>query len=183
MAATKRAYGGIPAEQRRAERRLALLDAVYEIVGTHGSVKLTVTGLCRHAGLAERYYYESFTDLSSVVNEVFDQVLAELGRTILERVAEVPPSADLRVRAGIAAALEALTEDPRRMRIIFTEAQTNAALNARRTEVARGFADIVLAQLGPDTILRAGERAHLAAGYFVGGLYETILGGRTGHLR
>ncbi|MGV9666099.1 hypothetical protein ACWDUL_29870 [Nocardia niigatensis] len=50
----QRTYGGVKAEERRAQRRVALVAALFEILGAQGLDKLTVAGLCAQAGLNER---------------------------------------------------------------------------------------------------------------------------------
>ncbi|MFE5476109.1 MULTISPECIES: TetR/AcrR family transcriptional regulator [unclassified Nocardia] len=181
-----RAYAGVPAEQRRAQRRVTFLEAAREIVGTQGSARLTVGGLCRQAGLTERYFYESFTNLDAVVTEVYDQVIGELTELIAVRVRAAPDPLRDKVHAAIAAGLQAVADDPRLIRIAFTEAQLNPALNARRTATIRGFAALVLAtvnkQLSPESTGAAGAYGELAAMHLVGGLYETVYGWLNGAL-
>ncbi|MFJ2666527.1 TetR/AcrR family transcriptional regulator [Nocardia fluminea] len=181
-----RAYAGVPAEQRRAQRRTTFLEAAREIVGTQGSARLTVGGLCRQAGLTERYFYENFTNLDAVVTEVYDQVISELTELIAVRVRAAPDPLRDKVHAAIAAGLQAVADDPRLIRIAFTEAQLNPVLNTRRTATIRGFAALVLAtvnkQLSPESTGAAGAYGELAAMHLVGGLYETVYGWLNGAL-
>ena len=80
---TERAYGGVPAEQRRSQRRAALLAAGLDIVGTEGAGRLTVGGLCARAGLNERYFYESFRTTEDVLLAVYDEVIGKLTAVIV----------------------------------------------------------------------------------------------------
>jgi AcrR family transcriptional regulator len=180
VSTAKRAYGGVSAADRRAQRRDALLDAAHEIVGTRGFAKLTVSGLCAEAGLNERYYYESFGDLEAVLTTLFDRIVGELGRAILEAVASAPDNADAKSKAAIGAAVDMLIDDPCTVRILFTEALIHPTLAARRSETMHTLASLVVAAgqqyYGPATALRVGDRAHFAAMHLVGGLHETITG-------
>ena len=139
---------------------------------------MTVAGLCTEAGLNERYFYESFSDRDTVATEVFDQVVGELAEAIVTAVAAAPDDSREKSRAAIAAAVELLTDDPRKARLIFIEAIAHRTLSARRIEVMRNFSEIVLMQAqhfyGPKASLRVGDRANFAAVHLVGGLFETM---------
>lgn len=176
-----RAYGGVSAEQRREQRRTALLDAAFDIIGTRGSAKLTIAGLCAEAGLNERYFRESFPDLDSVLIAVFDRVIDEIAATALRSVAATGDG-DARVtsRVTIGAIIDVLTEDPRKGRIFVTETHGNAVLSARRAEAIRMFIGIVYAAgsefYGPALTLRVGEHAQFTAAFLIGGLFEAVSG-------
>lgn len=176
--ATKRAYGGVPAEQRQAQRRAALLAAGLEIVGTQGHGKLTVAGLCSRAGLNERYFYESFTNPADVLVAVFDEVIGELTAAIVTAVAAAPDDTRAKARAAIAAAVELLTDDARKTRVVFVEPLAAPILNSRRAEVARAFVALIIGQAqefyGPTTVLRIGSWGEFAAAHLLGGLAETM---------
>lgn len=176
--ATQRAYGGVPAEQRRELRRAALLAAALDIVGTDGFARLTVAGLCARAGLNERYYYESFAATEEVLLAVFDEVIAEITTAIVTAVAAAPPATRAKARAAIAAAVKLLSDDPRKARIVFAEPLAVPALNSRRTEVGRTFAALIVGQAqefyGPATALRLGSWGEFAAAHLLGGLAETM---------
>jgi hypothetical protein len=89
------------------------------------------------------------------------------------------------MRAGLAAAIETMTDDPRRLRM-FTEAEFNPVLTARRSDVVRSFAAVLLSvgreHYGADTILPTSPRAQFAAMHVIGGLYETMIGWTRGDL-
>jgi AcrR family transcriptional regulator len=186
MAAVQRSYAGISADERRAQRRAAFLAAAMEVAGTRGLTKLTVRALCGQAGLTERYFYENFTDMDALVDAVFDDMVADISAAILAGVAQAHEDARAKMRAGLAAAIETMTDDPRRLRM-FTEAEFNPVLTQRRSDVVRDFAAILLSvgreHYGPDTIGRSGPRAQFAAMHLIGGLYETMIGWTRGDLR
>lgn len=176
-----RSYGGVPAEQRRADRRAALLAAGFDLIGTDGVGRLTVAGLCGRAGLNERYYYESFTSLDEVLLEVFDGVIGGVAAAILAALAAAPNESRAKARAAIAAAVEYLSDDPRRSRIVFVEPPSAPVLDGRRTEAGRTFVALILGQAaefyGPDVLSRAGAagaRADFSAAYLLGGLAEVM---------
>jgi AcrR family transcriptional regulator len=184
--ATRRAYGGVSAEQRREQRRAALLAAGLEVIGTKGFAKLTVAGLVATAGLNERYYYESFDSLDTVLTEVFDAVVAELAVAILGAVAAAPDGALDKARAAIGAGVRILTDDPRKKHVVFVEGPTQPTLSVRRAEIMRAFAALVVQSgqehYGDEHAATVGERAQFAALHLVGGLYETMTSWLAGEL-
>lgn len=175
--AAQRAYGGIPAEQRRAQRRAALLAAGLDILGNEGQ-RLTVGALCAKAALNERYFYESFSTCEDVLVAVYDEVIAELMTAIVEAVAGAPDETRAKARAAIAAAVELLTDDARKSRVVFVEALATPVLNSRRATVARAFTALLVGQAqefyGPETVLRVGSWGEFAAVYLLGGLAESM---------
>lgn len=184
--AAQRAYAGVPAEERRAQRRAALLDAALDIIGTTGFARLTVAGLCTAAGLNERYYYESFKTLDDVLGAVFDQVTAELAEAILTATVRAPDDALSKARAAIGAAVDLMADDPRKARVAFVEALTSEALTARRIEIITSFATLVSDAgrefYGPAITLQVGSRAQFAAMHLVGGILETMTAWLSGAL-
>jgi AcrR family transcriptional regulator len=175
---SQRAYGGVPAEQRRAHRRGALVAAALDVVGTEGSGRLTVGRLCARAGLNERYFYESFATMDEVLVAVADAVVAEMVEAIVAAVGAAPPDTHAKAHAAISAAVELLTDDPRKARIVFVEPLSAPVLNARRGDVARTFVALMIAQAqefyGAEAALRVGSWADFAAAYLLGGLAETM---------
>jgi AcrR family transcriptional regulator len=173
-----RAYGGLSAQERQAQRRAALLAAALDVIGTEGHARLTVAGLCARAGLNERYFYESFRALDEVLVAVFDEVIAELAGEIVTAIAAAPDETRAKARAAIAAAVELLTDDSRKTRVVFVEALAARALVARRAEVARTFVALIVGQAqqfyGAETALRIGSWAEFAAAHLLGGLAETM---------
>ncbi len=176
--ATRRAYGGVPAERRQALRHAALLAAGLDIIGTQGHGRLTVAGLCSRAALNERYFYESFASPEDVLAAVFDEVIAELTAAIVAAIAAAPDDTRAKARAAIAAAVELLTDDPRKTRVVFVEPLAAPVLNSRRADVARTLVALIVGQAqdfyGPATALRIGSWGDFAAAHLLGGLAETM---------
>src|SRR6185312_7652663 len=77
-----RPYRGVEAADRVAERRRRFLEAGLDILGSEPDLsELTVRGICRQAGAALRYFYESFTDKDDLIAAVFDGVIADIAAT------------------------------------------------------------------------------------------------------
>ena len=96
-----------------AERRRRLLDAGLDLLGaaTATAAELTVRAICRQAGLAARYFYESFTDKDEFVAAVFDSVIADIAATTQAAVAAAPPAEQ--ARAGMANIVRTIAADTR----------------------------------------------------------------------
>src|SRR3546814_9800124 len=77
MTSGARRYGGASAEERAAERRSRLLAAGLELMGTRGLVGATVRGVAEEAGVAARYFYESFPTVDDLHLAVFDEIAQE----------------------------------------------------------------------------------------------------------
>lgn len=142
-----RVYGGVPAEERRAERRRKLLEAGLEIIGTQGWAAATIRGVCSEAGVGPRFFYESFDTLEDLAVELFDEIAAAgLGR-LRASIDTAPERVEARVRAATEGLAEEFFDDPRRARLLFIEALACPALHERRMAVFRSAAELWAAQL------------------------------------
>ncbi|MFF0496541.1 TetR/AcrR family transcriptional regulator [Nocardia aobensis] len=175
--AARRAYGGISADQRREQRRGALLDAALDIIGTQGFSALTVMGLTRATGLNDRYFTESFDSRDDLFSALIDQLMSEMGVTIAAAVAASEPDLHSRARAAFAAVIEYLTDDPRRARVALMEAPANRVVSTRRREVMEFFLALVHLQLdehfGVERTDEVWSMAHFAGVQLFGALMET----------
>lgn len=72
---TGRTYRGQTPEQRAAERRRRFLEAGLQLFGTIGLRAVTVRRICREAGLTDRYFYESFDTMESLLVAVYEHHL------------------------------------------------------------------------------------------------------------
>ncbi|QIS08772.1 TetR/AcrR family transcriptional regulator [Nocardia arthritidis] len=175
----RRAYGGVSADQRREQRRAALLDAAREIIGTQGFSAMTVIGLCKAAGLNDRYFAENFDSREALFSALIDQIMTEMAEvittaTIHTGTADIPTL----TRAAIAAMIEYLTDDPRRARIALLEAPANPVVAQRRREVMDFFLGLANQNLvdlfGPGRTLAAAGRLRFAGVSLFGAMMETI---------
>jgi len=173
----KRAYGGISAVERQADRRARLIEASLDIVGSDGPRALTVTRLCRSAGLNERYFYESFSDLPAVLVAASDLVAQTIAERILSALAAAEDHPRVRAKAAIGAAVDVLADDPR-MGVLFLQSAAVEELAARRTEVAHTFVELLktqaLAALKIPPTAEVDSWATFVATHLFGGVLETI---------
>jgi AcrR family transcriptional regulator len=139
---TSGVYGGIPADERRAERRERLLHAGLEVLGTEGWQSTTVRGICKQARLNARYFYESFSGLDELLVAVFDRIVADAIDAVLAALARAPQTAKDQARAAVSTFVTSTTEDPRKARVAFIEAMGSEALMRRRLDALQDFANL-----------------------------------------
>ena len=174
MAESARPYRGVQAGERLAERRSRLLAAGLDLLGSDRQdiSELTVRGVCRRAGLASRYFYESFSDKDEFIGAVFDWVVAELAATTQAAVAAVP--AHEQTRAGMANIVGTMADDVRVGRLLFSTRLANSVLARKRAELGGLFA--MLSGRHAVDVLRAPPNDSVKAGahFAVGGVGQTL---------
>ena len=122
-----RPYAGVEASDRLATRRDRLLRAGLQLLGgTVDPPELTVRGICAEAGLATRYFYESFADKEEFIAAVFDWVVATLAGSTQAAVAAAP--AMEQTRAGMSTIVLSIESDPRIGRLMFNSRLSNATV-------------------------------------------------------
>jgi AcrR family transcriptional regulator len=181
--APTRSWRGVSAEQRHAARRGQLVDAALEVIGSRGWARTGVRDVCREAGLTERYFYESFPDREALLLAVFEHVVEICTDAVLVAFAAAPDGTRAKVRAAIAAAFVAVTEDPRLGRVLFLESGSDERLQRRRQEVAVSSASLLAGivvghfarpvdplDLELSTLALVGAQTQLATAYLAGHL-------------
>lgn len=169
-----RPYRGVEAAERLADRRRRLLAAGLDILGSEQQdiSALTVRAVCRDAGLASRYFYESFADKDEFIAGVFDWVIAKLAVSTQATVASYP--AHEKARAGMAKVVQIIAEDARIGRILFSTHLADPVIVRKRAESTALFA-MLSGQLAVDALHAPANDALKAAAHFVvGGVGQTI---------
>jgi AcrR family transcriptional regulator len=167
----------VPQDERPAVRRAMLVDAAFHLLGTEGDAATTVRAVCQRCRLNPRYFYESFADRDELLLAVYDQQVERLGTVLAERLASVGDDEAAFTRVGVDTVVRFAVEDPRRARVLYTEALGNEALARRRLDTMHDVAEALQAlgrqRHGPPP---AGETiGPVAASLLVGGLSEVLL--------
>lgn len=168
-----RPYRGVDADARLTLRRRRFIDAGLDLLcGVDSPPELTVRALCKQAGLAARYFYESFSDKDVFLADVFDGVVADIAVTTQAAVAAAPR--DEQNRAGIANLVRTIAGDARIGRLLFNPKLSNPVLARKRAELGGFFA--VLSGQHATTAYGAPDDARTAslAHFIVGGVGQTI---------
>jgi AcrR family transcriptional regulator len=175
-------WAGVPIKDRRAERRVLLVDAAFRLFGDGGEAALSVRSVCRECGLNTRYFYESFSDTDDLLGAVYDDVSAQLAVEVEAAIVRAGDSLRARTHAGIAAVLGFSSADPRRGRVLFTDARANPVLQARRAATQDLLRESVLTEgfrllPGSDPVA-----AEVAAAMYTGAMAELAQQWLAGHL-
>ncbi|MBU9763606.1 TetR/AcrR family transcriptional regulator [Mycobacterium sp. TNTM28] len=176
-------WAGVPLTDRRAERRGLLIDAAYRLFGDGGEAALSVRSVCRECGLNTRYFYESFADTDDLLGAVYDDVSAALAADVDVAMTGAGDSVRARTRAGIAAVLGFSSADPRRGRVLFTDARANPVLAARRAATQDLLREAVLSEGGRLNPGSDPVAAQVGAAMYTGAMAELAqqwLGGNLG---
>lgn len=178
-----RPYRGVEAADRLALRRTQLLTAGLDLLGTEGAegADLTVRAVCGQAGLAARYFYESFTDKNHFIAAVYDWVIAGIAASTQAAVAAVPVAEQ--TQSAMANVVHTIAEDPRIGRLLFSSELSNEVLARKRVESTAFFA-LLLGQHAGDTLhLRDNDYIRATAHFAVGGVAQTISAWLAGAVR
>jgi AcrR family transcriptional regulator len=176
-------WAGVPLSDRRAERRVLLVEAAFTLFGLEGEAAVTVRSVCRECELNSRYFYESFANTDDLLGAVYDHVALQLGEVVGDAMAAAGEDRRSQTRAGIRAVLWFSAADPRRARVLFTDGRANPALAERRTAAQDLLFQMVVEddqRVNPDENPVA---AVVAAALYTGALTELVhqwLAGRLG---
>lgn len=124
-----RAYRGVPAEERVAQRRSLLLAAGLELFGTRGIAATRVDDLCAEAGLTKRYFYESFASLDELIEAVVDDAVTTLAGAV---VPAVETGGWRNPRPALEAFVTGILADPRLVRLLVVETHAGALTGKRQ---------------------------------------------------
>lgn len=167
-----RSYGGVDGALRVAQRRETLIEAGLELMGSV-EPELTVRGVCKQAGVAARYFYESFTDRDALISAVYDSVITDIAVST-QRAVDAAESQHDKALAGIANIVHTIARDPRRGRLLFSSALTSTVLAEKRRTSTMAFVGLLAANA--KTFYRLGDSGQLTltATFLVGGLAQTV---------
>ncbi|MYR07670.1 TetR family transcriptional regulator [Gordonia sp. SID5947] len=153
-----RRYGGADADERRDRRRTELISAGLDLFGSEGYPNTSVKRVCEHAGLTQRYFYESFTDRPALLAAVYDDCVAFARAATIDAAAGVVSEGGGVGAAGVAASdapavargaltafVRCLADDARRARVMLVEVVgVNPDLERLRLNAIHGWADLIL---------------------------------------
>ncbi|MUM18925.1 TetR family transcriptional regulator [Mycobacterium sp. CBMA 623] len=137
-----------------------------------GPGDLTLRTVCQRAGLAQRYFYESFTDKDDFAVAIFDWAIEGLTSTIEAEVAAALPRQQ--VRAGITSVVRAIGADRRIGQLLYSPSQVNPVLVRKRFEATALFVSLFAQHLRD--WFRPDDRGNLPvlAHFVVGGVGQAV---------
>lgn len=174
----RRTYGGISAEDRRAQRRERLMSAGLELFGSEGYAASSIEKLCARAGVSTRNFYEEFGGREDLLIALHDRILEQATQAVLaefEHIGEVslPRRFELAVRAFITTT----ASDPRWARLSYVEViGVSDAVERHRTAWRRRWTEFLVAEA--ERAVAAGEAAprdfRLSAVALIGAVNELV---------
>ena len=172
MVSSPTRWAGVSLTNRRAERRGLLIAAAFALFGEGGEAAVTVRSVCRACELNSRYFYESFSNVDELLGAVFDDLSIQLRSTVDAAMDEAGPALRARTGAAISAVLTFISADPRRGRLLVTDARTNPVLAARRSATRAAMLESAMAE--DDRIHPGGDPviARVGAAMYTGAMAE-----------
>lgn len=143
----ERRYSGMTSADRALERYGRLIEAGIGVFGTQGYRTASIKALCQHAGLSERYFYESFASREELLSSVYDRLTTAMLQSVRAAVeAKEHPQAG--PRAANCAVVDFMLGDPRHARIMLIEVVgVSPELEAKRHQALTTFADEAMTEL------------------------------------
>ena len=176
-----RPYRGVEAADRVAERRRRFLEAGLDILGSDSDLsELTVRGICKQAGVALRYFYESFSDKDEYIGQVYDWVIADIAATTQAAVAAAPVQEQS--RAAMANIVHTIAADSRVGRLIFGSQLPNSVVLRKRAESFALMAMLTFQHAGA-LGAQNNDRVKASSHFVVGGVTQMITAWLAGDIR
>jgi AcrR family transcriptional regulator len=168
-----RTYRGVSANERRVQRRAALLEAALDLMGSDDT-EITVRGVCARARLTQRYFYESFTNLDelqlALLNQIAEEIAFEAAAALADRA---PADLDDACRTAFDGAYSVFEMDPRKARAALLVASGTTGLTEARRRIVLSYAEQLATFFGSeygDAV--DAPRGRVALLYAVGGALE-----------
>jgi AcrR family transcriptional regulator len=162
----------LPADLVRAIQRERLLAAMVETVNELGYRALTVQDVLSRAGVSRPTFYEQFEDKEDCFLAAFDASAKRLQERIETAVEESQDGWRARLRLGLAALLEFITDERGAARTVIVEARASSPAGLRRRdELLDHFATCIDAEARKGL---AEPPSAIAAAGVVGGI-ESVL--------
>jgi AcrR family transcriptional regulator len=142
--AVTRAYRGVSADDRRTQRRQALIETALDCLHADGLAGVSVRSVCARARLTPRYFYESFDDLDRLLLAAVDSVVDEVADRSLAALAAAPDDLAAQVRAAIDAGYGVVATDARKASAMLVAAAGHGPLRERRHKLVTDYADLII---------------------------------------
>lgn len=127
--------------------RTRLLDAGLELFGTAGYEVTTIQALCREARVSTRDFYRHIGDRIILFRLVFEQEVTRIFTAVAAALEAAPPVMAVRARLWMELWLGEMIDDPRRYRVLYTEAHgVDDKLEEHRRALLRSILQFSMSQ-------------------------------------
>lgn len=169
-----RPYRGVAPADRIAQRRARLVASAVALFGSAGYGATSIKGVCNHAGLTERSFYESFGAKEDLLQAAYRHCAAQLHAVISAAAEAAAPTPSARMLAALGAYFGAIREAAVARVVLFEMDGVSATTAA----TVRSVLDTTTAFIR-ETICRelpgapqAGLSAELLASAVMGAVYQ-----------
>ncbi len=174
---TTRAYRGLAAEQRVADRRERLLATALELFARQGYARTPIETLCAEAKVTARHFYQLFASREALLEALYDGIIQELREAVLAAVSMPGLTLDEQIPLGVQAMVSHYLDDARRARVgVLEVVGVSAAMEQRRRAAIHDIAAIIEAYMM--NLAARGElparNYHLVSVALVGGINELL---------
>lgn len=151
--ATRSIPSGVPQPSSTED---TIIDGAVRALARHGVRRLTMSDICREAGVSRGTVYRYFTSKDDVV-EAVNQRIKNAGKDYLDRAVAANPDPDQRVRVVLRALMRVPKEFPHMARIVEREPATALAFLSREMpELAKRAAEYLEPALRDSPPVRSG---------------------------
>lgn len=151
--ATRSILSGVPQPSSTED---TIIDGAVRALARHGVRRLTMSDICREAGVSRGTVYRYFTSKDDVV-EAVNQRIKNAGKEYLDRAVAANPDPDQRVRVVLRALMKVPKEFPHMARIVEREPATALAFLSREMpELSKRAAEYLEPALRDSPPVRSG---------------------------
>ncbi|HEX4878798.1 MAG TPA: TetR/AcrR family transcriptional regulator [Limnobacter sp.] len=172
-----RAYGGIDAKQREADRKARLLAAALELFAKQGYARTTIEGLCTESRVTARHFYQLFESREALLHTLYDQLMQDLRIGVLQAMQKPGLGLEEQIALGVQAMVQHYLDDTRRARVgVLEVVGVSPQMEARRRAAIHDMAGLMEAYLdglsARDILPKRNH--HLLSVALVGGVNELL---------
>lgn len=174
-----RTRNGLTPEQRRQQRREALIGAGLDLFGSKGYHSTSVEEICRTAYVSTRNFYEEFENREALLWHLVYQTVGDAYDALRGAGPDGPGegAAGRGLRDRLGAMVHAFVDDPRRARLVFVECRGMSLMHEyRRRAAQQAFARLLDEILqGRGVYLEVSERTRATLPLALVGAVDLVL--------
>src|SRR3954470_19880206 len=133
-----------PLEVRLEVQRERLLEAAAEVFAERGYAEASAEAISRAAGMSKATFYEHFANKEDAILALFDEATRVIMGRVGEATGSAPADPQARVRAGLRAFVDALSDYPAASQTLLVEIiGAGPRAMERRDAILEGFAKLI----------------------------------------
>ncbi len=171
--AAPRRIRGLTADERREQRRRALLDAALELFAARGFGEVSIEQLCQAAYVSTKSFYELFDGREACYLALMGEVTAEAQAEMASALAGAPDDEEAGSRRLLEAFARAFAADPRRAEVLFGQGSATSPTVERQRRTNRRWAAAFVSEIWR-RYHPQGELPPGVATGLIGGLFDIV---------